>query len=341
MDITETLKTLSACYGPSGCETGIREKIAELAAPYADRIYTDVMGNLIAVKSPAAKNDSIAPADFPRLMFAAHMDSVGLMVTYIEESGLLRFGAVGVPDLASLKAAAVRFENGTAGTVGWDADAKEPSADSMFIDIGAKSRKEAEERVRCGDIAVYDAPARALGRDRIAGPYLDNRAGVAAQLLAMELLKAPKYECFFVFTVQEEVGHRGAKPAVFGIDPQYAVVCDTTYSDDVPGSKHVGTAVLGGGAAVKVMDKSVICHPEMVSALKAVAGKKKIPCQTDIIQKGGTDGSDMRKNASGVWTGGVSIATRCIHSPQEVCSISDIEAAGKLMAAFAETKTGF
>ena len=341
MDIIETLKTLCSCYGPSGCEAEIREKISELAAPHADRIYTDVMGNLIAVKSPAEKIFSNAPAAFPMLMFAAHMDSVGLMVTYIEESGLLRFGAVGLVDIAALKAAPVRFKNGTLGTVGCDADAKEPSADSMFIDIGAKSRKDAEKYVRCGDMAVYDTAVRALGEDRVAGPYLDNRVGVAAQLLAMELLKAPKYECFFVFTVQEEVGHRGAKPAVFGIDPQYAVVCDTTYSDDTPGSNHMGTAVLGGGAAVKVMDKSVICHPEMVSALKAIADKKRIPAQTDIIQEGGTDGSEMRKNASGVWTGGVSIATRYIHSPQEVCSISDIEAAGNLMAAFAEARPAF
>ena len=358
MDIFETLKTLNACFGPSGCEADIRSKIAELAEPFADEIGTDVMGNLIAVRyagSPGRKpantgctercsTDSTAPGfrpDSPRLMFAAHMDSLGLIVTYIEENGLLRFGAVGLVDPAALKSTPVRFANGTIGVVNCDEGTEKPGFDDMFIDIGATSRKEAEKLVQKGDMAIYDGPTRALAGDLVVSPYLDNRAGIAAQLLAMEMLKKPVYNCYFVFSVQEEVGRRGAKPATFGVDPQYAVVCDATLTDDAPKSKHTGTAIPGKGAAIKVLDKSFICHPEMVKALKAVADKKRIPRQTDVLQEGGTDGAEMRKNAGGVRTGGVSIPVRYVHSPQEVCCIKDIEAAAKLMAAFAETKPSF
>lgn len=331
MDILKTLKELNACFGPSGCEADIRGKIEELAKPFADEMKTDVMGNLIAVKHAASGNA-------PRLMFAAHMDSLGLIVTYIEESGLLRFGAVGLVDPAALKSTPVRFANGTVGVVGCDEGAEKPGFDDMFIDIGATSRKEAEKLVQKGDMAIYDGPTRTLAGDLVVSPYLDNRAGVAAQLLTMEMLKKPAYECWFVFTAQEEVGRRGAKPAAFGIDPQFAIVCDATLTDDAPKSKHTGTSIPGKGAAIKVMDKSFICHPEMVEALKAVADKKKIPWQADVLQEGGTDGAEMRKTAGGVRTGGVSIPVRYVHTPGEVCCIKDIEAAAKLMAAFAEAK---
>ena len=334
MNVFETLKELNSCYGPSGCEGPVREKIAQLAVPFADEIHTDTMGNLIVIKHSAKK-------DAPRLMFAAHMDSLGMIVTYIEENGLLRFGAVGYVLAQNVVATPVRFANGTVGTVGMDEDSTKPEIDKMFIDIGASSRKEAEKLVKCGDVAIYDTPIRQLAEGRIVSPYVDNRAGCVAQLVALEKLKKPVFDCYFVFTVQEEVGRRGAKPAAFGIDPRYGIACDCTLTDDLPWTKHTGTSKVGGGASVKVMDKSVICHPEMVSALKEIAAKKKIPCQTDVLKWGGTDASEIRKNAAGVYTGGVSVPCRYVHTPQEVCSEADIEAAGKLMAAFAETRPAF
>ena len=362
MDVFNTLKELNSCFGPSGCEDEVREKIAGIAAPFADEIRTDTMGNLIVLKKAAPKGKSgeaygnaavSGQQEAPRLMFAAHMDSLGMIVTYIEDSGLLRFGAVGYVLAENVVACPVRFANGTAGTVGMDEDSTKPEIDKMFIDIGASSRKEAEKLVKCGDIAIYDTPCRMLGaRDkasgsgkgasgRIVSPYTDNRAGCVAQLVALEKLKKPVFDCYFVFTVQEEVGRRGAKPAAFGIDPQYGIVCDCTLTDDIPWTRHVGTSKVGGGASIKVMDKSVICHPEMVASLKTIAAKKKIPFQTDVLTWGGTDGNEIRKNASGVFTGGVSVPCRYVHTPQEVCSASDIEAVGRLMAAFAETKPEF
>ena len=331
MEALEILKKLNTSFGPSGNEGEVAKKIRAMVRPYADDIKTDTMGNLIChVKGKG-----------PKLMIAAHMDSIGLIVTHIEKNGMLRFGAVGGVHAADILSMPVRFKDGLTGVVNQNDDAKKPEIDSMFIDIGATTKAEAEKMVTLGDMAVWDTPVKALGKDYVASPYIDNRAGCAAAMLAMELLGNPKarkkalsYDTYFVFTVQEEVGLRGAKPASFGIDPEYGIVVDTTLVDDIPKSNHTGTSVLGGGAAIKVMDKSVICHPEMVEALSAKAKSKKIKYQLDVLKAGGTDAGEMRKNACGVWTGGVSVATRYIHSPQEVCSISDINSCAKLLAEF-------
>ena len=346
MDVLKTLKELNSCFGPSGCEAEIRESIAKIAKPFADEIRTDTMGNLIVVKRAASGKKTGGEAK--RLMFAAHMDSLGLIVTYIEDCGLLRFGVVGGVVAQNIVATPVRFANGTVGTIGMDEDSVKPEIDKMFIDIGAASREEAEKMVRRGDMAIYDTPVRALGASGMAeksgwivSPYVDNRASCVAQLIGLEKLKKPVYDCYFVFTVQEEVGRRGAKPAAFAIDPHYGIVCDCTLTDDIPWTRHTGTSKVGGGASVKVMDKSVICHPEMVDALRKVAEKNNIACQTDVLKWGGTDGSEIRKNATGVYTGGISVPCRYVHTPQEVCSEADIQAAGALIAAFAETKAEF
>ena len=174
MNVFKTLKELNSCFGPSGCEDEVREKIAGIAAPFADEIRTDTMGNLIVVKKASNSKASDTATEnqcaSPRLMFAAHMDSLGMIVTYIEDSGLLRFGVVGYVLAENVVACPVRFANGTAGTVGMDEDSTKPEIDKMFIDIGASSRKEAEKLVKCGDIAIYDTPCRMLGaRDKASG----------------------------------------------------------------------------------------------------------------------------------------------------------------------------
>ena len=335
MNAFEILKELNSCFGPSGNEKEIAAKIKKLVKPYATDIKEDVMGNLIV--HVAGKG--------PKLMVAAHMDSIGFIVTHIEKEGYLRVGMVGGIHADDILATPVRFANGMKGAMYENDNAKKRELDTMFIDIGASSKEEAEKKVKLGDMAIYDTPIRILGNAKpedidakIGSPYLDNRAGCTAQIMAIEKLKKPYYDTYFVFTVQEELGLRGAKPAAFGIDPEYAIVVDTTLVDDTPGANHVGTCHLGDGAAVKVMDKSVICHPEMVDKIMAIAKSKKIKAQLDVLRAGGTDAGEMRKNGNGVWTGGISVATRYIHSPGEVCQISDINAAAELIAAFTETK---
>lgn len=326
MELLNTLEALCAAFGPSGQEKGVAEVIEKLAAPYADEISRDVMGNLIAHKKGSG----------PKVMFAAHMDSLGLMVTHITDEGFLRVGAIGGVSPRDMLGTPVRFQDGVRGMVYENDDLGDAKREMghLFVDIGAKTADEARQRVQVGDVAVFATPTCQSGRAFLS-PYLDNRVCCLALLRAMELLGESGNDLYFVFTTQEEVGLRGAQTAAYAIDPDYAVVTDVTVADDLPGSKHTCSSKCGGGAAIKVMDSSVICHPEMVQMLKELAKKGNIPHQMDVIVHGGTDGGAIHKSRAGVFTGGVSIPCRNIHCPQEVAYVEDVEATAQLLAAFA------
>ncbi len=323
MDILKTLTTINACHGPSGDESGVADAIEALARPYADDIRRDVMGNLIVHKK----------GNGPRIMFAAHMDSIGFIVSFVEEDGKLRFGRLGGLDPYACIYTPVRFKNGVKGVIAADdeADEKKLTLNDLYIDIGAKSREDAEKQVKLGDTAVYDAPALLLG-ERISSPYLDNRICCVALLMALEEMKGTKNDVYFVFTVQEELGLRGAGPATYGIDPQYGIAVDITVGDE----KKVGNCKLGDGAAIKVMDRSVICHPQMVKKLEVLAKEKHIPATLDVLRAGGTDAGAIYSSRGGVCTGGVSVPCRYTHSPVEMVEKKDVEATADLIQAFAE-----
>ena len=329
MDILTTLQALNACHGPSGDEGGVADMIRTLAAPYADNITTDAMGNLIVHKKGIG----------PKVMLAAHMDSIGCIATFVEEKGFVRFGRLGGLDVPELLATPVRFKNGVRGVIRADehTDHKDLNLDKLFIDIGAENEEEAKAQVCPGDTAVFDTPVQGVGR-RILSPYLDNRIACVILLMVLEQLRDRSNDLYFIFTVQEEVGLRGARTAAYAIDPDYAIAVDVTDSDDTPGAKHDGTAVLGKGAAIKVMDGSVLCHPSMVSKLRALAEEKGIQAQTDIIRSGGTDAGAIHQIRGGVVTGGVSVPCRYIHSPQEMVDTVDVEACAALIAAFVQSK---
>ncbi|NCB42043.1 MAG: M42 family peptidase [Clostridia bacterium] len=327
MNILETLNKLNACHAPSGEENEIAEQIKALSLNYADEVYSDVLGNLIVHKRGAG----------PKVLFAAHMDSIGFMITHIDKEGFLRFGKIGALSPEKVLHTSLRFKNGTAGTVCLDqsVEAEKMTLDDLYIDIGATDKEEAEKYVKVGDTAVYDLMAK-QAKSRIISPYLDNRSSCIALLMGIANTKNNSSDLYFVFTVQEEVGLRGAKPAAFSIEPAYAVVCDVTPADDQLGAKHFGSSKLGGGAAIKVMDTSVICHPQMVTKLSVLAQDHKIPFQTDVIRRGGTDAGPIHVSKAGVLTGGISIPCRYVHSPQEMVDLSDIESCAKLITAFAE-----
>ncbi|HPF19020.1 MAG: M42 family metallopeptidase [Bacillota bacterium] len=328
MDILTALQELNACHAPSGEEKEIRDCIQRMTLDRVDETHVDALGNLILHKKGTG----------PKLLFAAHMDSIGLMVTHIEKEGFLRFGCIGGLPAENILYTPVRFLSGIRGTIVPDqaADRSKLTLDDLYVDIGAKDEQEAAEQVRIGDTAVYDTPLNLLG-SRLLSPYLDNRISCLALLKAMESIDKSPNDLYFVFTVQEEPGLRGAKPAAFAIDPDYAVVCDVTPAGDQPGSKHYGSSRLGGGAAIKVMDTSVICHPEMVDRLKALAEKNGITAQNDVIVKGGTDAGPLHISRSGVLTGGVSVPCRYIHTPQEMADLRDVESCAALLSAFAES----
>ena len=328
MDYLSTLKTLNACHGPAGDEGQICETIKKLAEPYADECTVDTLGNLIVHKK----------GDGPRVMFAAHMDSIGLIITHIEEDGMLSFGKLGGLHPESLLHTPVRFKNGVKGVVSLrgNVKVKDMTVNDLFVDIGARSAEEAKKQVQVGDTAVTAMPAFAMG-SRIVSPYLDNRISCAAMLEALQTVKTHTSDLYFAFTVQEELGTRGSKPAAFAIDPDYGIVVDVTAGDE-PDLKGKGSSVLGGGAAVKVMDARVICHPEMVNALTELAEEKGIPFQRDVLLAGGTDGGPIHMTRTGVLTGGVSVPCRYIHSPVETVETEDVKAVAALITAFAEKK---
>ena len=319
--------TVGGAFGPSGREDAVREAIAAIAGEYIDDITTDALGNLICRKKGAGK----------KLLFAAHMDSIGVVATYIDEKGFIRFAQVGGLFKGDLINIQVRFAGGTRGVISYEEKTpfKDITLDNLFIDIGAADRADAERQVQIGDFAVFDAP-RFEQNGVLCGPYLDNRIGCVTLLLVMERLAQQEIEndLYFAFTAQEEVGLRGAGAAAFAVEPDIAVVVDVTDTGDLPERKTPMAVDMGRGPAVKVMDRSVICTPEVYAALERAAAACGIDVQREIVQFGGTDTAALQKTRAGVQAGAVSIPTRYIHSPSEMCAVSDVEAAARLLEIF-------
>ena len=327
MELLEILEALNQTHGPSGDEGGVREKIAELAKPWAEEMFTDTLGNLIIHKK----------GDGPRVMLAAHMDSIGFIVTHIEKEGFLRVGRLGGISPKEAAYAAVRFKNGVRGVFAPEekADFGKLKLDECFIDIGAENKEEARKLVQVGDTCVYDRSIRTRG-GRVMGPYLDDRIACAVLLCALERIEKPACDLYLVFTVQEEVGLRGARTAAWWAEPDVGIAVDVTDVDDTPGSEKSGTAQLGRGAAVKVMDSSVICHPEVVARLEELARREGIPVQRDILRTGGTDAGAIHTTRLGVKAGGISIPCRYIHTPAETADLQDAKACVRLVTAFVQ-----
>jgi len=329
MELFELIQTLNRAHGPSGDEGEIREVIRALAEPYADEITADTMGSLIVHRRGKG----------PKLLLAAHMDSIGFVVTHIEKEGFLRVGRLGGVSPKEAAYTPVRFKSGLRGVFAPEekADFGKLKLDECYLDIGAKDEEAAKKMVQVGDTAVYDSPMFQTGT-YVVSPYLDNRISCAILLKALEQVKQSPNDLYFVFTAQEEVGIRGGKTAAWGVDPAYGIAVDVTDVDDTPGSEKFGTVQLGKGAAVKVMDSSVICCPEVVSKLEELAREQKISSQRDILRAGGTDAGAMHITRTGVKTGGISVPCRYIHTPVEMADLADAEHCVRLAAAFAQCK---
>lgn len=330
MDIFETLRELNACHGPSGDEAEIRDEISRRCVAFADEITSDTMGNLIVHKKGTGS----------KIMFSAHMDSIGFIVTHFEKEGFLRVGRVGGVDPKEVLYMPVRFKNGVNGVVIKDEKVEfgKLKMDDLLIDIGAKSEEEAKTLVMLGDTAVYDLTPKKLHANTVTSPYMDNRIACAILLGAMECLEKTNNDLYFVFSTQEEVGLRGARTATYAIAPDYGIAVDVTGTDDVPGADHSATTTFGKGAAIKVMDSSVICHTKVVEKLEQLGKEKNIATQREILTGGGTDAGAIHVTRSGVLTGGISIPCRYIHTPVETVNFDDVSACIELVKAFAEAE---
>ena len=318
------LEKLTQINSPSGNEGSIREFIINEIKDLCDEINVDALGNIIARKK----------GNGSKVMFAAHMDEIGITASFIDDNGFIRFGAVGGLEIKALINRRVMFQNGVLGVIGCEDEVEKPDIKKLYIDIGAKNKKDAEKSVSIGDTAMFTGEFYKRG-DIVVSKALDNRVGCYALIEAMRNIKSYKNDLYFVFTVQEEVGLRGAKTSAFSINPDFAVAVDVTDTGDMPNAPTMAVK-LGGGAAVKVMDRSVMCNIDVREHIIATAKENKIPYQLEIMTDGGTDAGAIHLSGAGVKTGGVSIPTRYIHSPSEMASISDIKACVELITALAQ-----
>lgn len=325
----EMIRTLVETWGPSGNEEIIRETISGLVKDYVDELRTDALGNLIAVKKGKGGK---------KIMVAAHMDEIGVMVTHIDENGFLRFTNVGGVNPFVLLGERVVFKNGTVGVFGMEKldDMKDLKLPKMYLDIGCSSKEEAAQKVSIGDVAVFKREMQDLG-DRLVAKAMDDRIGCAVLIEALKQLQETDNEVYGVFTVQEEVGLRGAKVSAFALEPDLGIALDVTSTGDTP-KAHTMDVALGKGPTVKVKDMSIVCHPAVKKLMADVAEKNYIPYQYEVLEFGGTDSGAIHLTRSGVPSGVISIPTRNLHSPSEVVDYNDVQNAVKLLVKILEQK---
>lgn len=321
------LKKLSEAYGPSGREESVARVIQEEIEAHVDEVYRDILGNLYAVKKGSG----------PSIMLAAHMDEIGVIVTFIEEKGFLRFSNIGGISPYVLLGQHVVFENGTVGVVAMEKvdDIKKLTLDKMYIDIGATSRKEAQKNVSVGDSAAVHRHLAEAG-NRVIGKAMDNRAGCAALVRVLKELRDTPNTVYGVFTAQEEVGLRGSKTAGYRLNPDLGLAIDVTLVGDTPEPAASLAVFLGKGPAIKVKDASVICHPRLKDYLVDLAEKNNIPYQMEVLISGGTDAGAIHLTREGIPSAVISIPCRYVHTPGEMVDLEDLENAVRLIKAFLE-----
>ncbi len=321
----ENLRELVKINGVSGNESAVREYIRTRILPLADKVYEDGMGNLVAVKR----------GNGPKVMLMAHMDEIGLVATYVDEKGFVRVSAVGGVSPRFSIGHTVRFENGVQGvfTSGVKAD-KDLSIRDCYIDIGADSRDEALDRIEIGMTACFVSEVFETG-NKIVSHALDDRIGCYCLMETLRRLKNCTCELYVVFTVQEEVGLRGAKVSGFEIVPDVALAVDVTLSGDHPDADFT-TAALGKGTAIKLRDSSAICNREVADDLENLANRKGIAAQRDVLPAGGTDIGAVQRLGRGVAVCGLSIPIRYCHTRVEMADRRDVEATVRLLTAYLE-----
>ncbi|MEJ5327547.1 MAG: M42 family metallopeptidase [Candidatus Bathyarchaeia archaeon] len=338
MSLSENLEKLSNAYGVTGREEEVRNLLIKLMKPYVDEITVDRLENVIGVKK--GKKSS------PKVMLAAHIDEIGLMVKTITKEGFLQFVKMGGIDDRILLAQKVLVHtkkgllHGIIGSkpphIQKEEERKKIVAyDELFIDIGAASREDAETKgVKIGDPVVFDVKYAKISDDVVIGKAFDDRVGCAIMIEVLKMLEKTDCTIYAVGTVQEEVGLRGATTSAFGIDPDVGIALDVTVAGDVPGVKEFESNMkMGKGPALTVADAGLITHPKILRLLLDVAEENKIAYQLETGLPGTTDAARISLTRQGVPSGTVSVATRYIHSPTGMLSLKDAENAAKLVAA--------
>ena len=325
------LSELTALCGVSGNENPVRNYIKEKVAPYCDRVEIDVMGNLLAYKKARQKTDKT-------LMLCAHMDEVGLIVSRITEEGFLKFKTVGGIDPRVLVSKRVFVgEEKLPGVIGRKAihllspeERKQaPKVKELYVDMGVKNKKEAEKKVSVGDYIAFDSRYMPFGDGLLKAKALDDRAGCS---ILLELVaESCDFNLCFAFTVQEEVGLRGARLCARRVKPDLCLVLEATTCSDIPETDvNMVSTRLGGGAALSFLDGATSYDRDLVASIYRLAQEKSIPVQYKQTATGGNDAGAIHVSAGGIRTASISVPARYIHSPSSVISLSDYEAAREL-----------
>ncbi len=320
------VKELCALPGVSSFEEEVRAFLMDRAAPFADDMRVDAMGNLIVFKKGKKSTGN-------KLMLCAHMDEVGLIIRSITEEGYLKFDAIGGINRRVLLGKQVEVgPNKVKGVIGLKAyhlvsreeEKVVPKLETFYIDIGAKNKAKAEKLVSVGDCGVFVSDCVEFGAGMLKAKALDDRIGCAVMLKLLE--EELPLDCTFVFTVQEEVGTRGAFGAAFSVTPELALILETTTAADLPGVEgHQKVCAPGKGPVIPFMDNGSIADRGLFELLRNTAEAHGIPWQTKHYIAGGNDASAVQRSKAGVRTVTLSAAVRYLHAPASVASIQDME----------------
>jgi len=336
----ELLKKVCEIPGAPGFEKRIRDYVVEWVKPYADELRIDNLGNVIAVKKSSNNPEN------KRVMVAAHMDEIGFIVTHIDDQGFVRFHTLGGFDPKTLTAQRVIVHGrkdliGVMGSkpihvMSTEERNQVAKISDFFIDLGMP-KEEVEKWVRVGDPITREQELVEMGKC-VNCKSIDNRVAVYVLMETLKKLESPAYDVYAVFTVQEEVGLRGANVAAHSINPDFGIALDTTIAYDVPGAAaHEKVTSLGNGVAIKIMDAMTICDYRMVDFMKKTADKHDIKWQPEILTAGGTDTAGIqRMGKQGAIAGAISIPTRHLHQVIEMAHQEDIANSISLLKACLE-----
>ena len=336
----DLLRELTEARGVSGFEDDVRAIAARELAPLADEVRTDRIGNLIAVRRGTGGG--------PKLLILAHLDEIGFLVKHIEDKGFLRLQTIGGWDPRQMNSqrVVVGTQDGPLpGTLMYgtkpahllsDAEKREGQhVESFFVDLGL-SAEAVKAKVRLGDPVTMDRPFAQIG-DLLTCKTMDDRVGVYVMIEALRAAGGSGADVYAVATVQEEIGLRGAAAVGSALAPDVVVALDITLANDIPGVPDAErTTELGKGAAIKVMDSSLMCHPKLVAHFRRLAEANGIPHQTEILARGGTDAGAVQRLHGGIPSFTLSIPTRYVHTVNETVHPVDVQACVDLLARYIE-----
>ena len=349
-DTLSILRKLCDAHGVSGYEDDVRAIIQPIIEPLLDELKTDALGNLIGIKRAASSSA-------PTLLLDAHMDEIGLIISYVEPTGFLRFATVGGWDERVLPAHAldVRTSDGKIirGVIGvppphiqkQEEKSRPYSLESLFIDVGARNAEDVRDLgIQVGDSAVPSYPFSQLANGAVLGKALDDRAGCTVLISTLQTLfaagskaTAPEVNVAVSFTTFEETGGRGAAVAAHGIDPQIALVLEGTVAGDFPGVPPArNPSRQGSGPAITVVDRTAHFPRRMVQFIQDLADSHSIPHQLKTPIFGGTNAARIQMTRAGVATSVISVPCRYIHSPHATLRLDDLEHTIALTTAFVQ-----